>query len=184
MYIGQIEASTSPPAITRAINTLVVPKEKEFDNQSLHGGAKFWSPCTVVLFRNSLLPRPENGSFLFPPGFWHILRAGQEGVTEQDYMHGGWGIWTEPSIWFHFGRFGSFVLLFWVLVHATRFHFSSVVFIQQIVKQSTLWKASRIISQQSEYCGKKILKKKKTSHFIYRFDMNRLHALDKSNSLD
>ena len=34
---------------------------------------------------------------------------------------GGWGIWTEPSIWF---RFGGFLFLFWVLLHATRFHFS------------------------------------------------------------
>ena len=39
-------------------------------------------------------------------------------------MHRGWDIWTEPSIWFRFGRFGSFVLSFWVLIRATRFYFS------------------------------------------------------------
>ena len=64
LCIGQIEASTSPPGIPRAFDTLVVPVGREFDNQSLRGGGEFWSPCT-----------------------------------------GRWGIWTEPSIWFHFGGF-------------------------------------------------------------------------------
>ena len=63
---------------------------------------------------------------------------------------------------------------------------TSVVFIQQIVKQSTLWKGSCIILKQSEYWRRKHLKKTKASHLIYRFHMNvnRPYSLDKSNSLD
>jgi len=138
LCIDQIEASTSPPGIPRAFDTFVVPVGREFDNQSLHGGGEFWSPCT-----------------------------------------GGWDIWTKTSIWF---RFGGFLFLFWVLLHATRFHFS--LFIQQIVKQSTLWQGSCIILKQSECCGKKNLKKTKTGHFIYRLhkNLNGLYALDKSTS--
>ena len=61
---------------------------------------------------------------------------------------------------------------------------TSVFFIQQTVKQSTLWQGSCTILKQSEYCGKKILKKTKTGHFIYRFhkNLNGLYALDKSTS--
>ena len=46
LCIGQIEASTSPPGIPRAFDTLVVPVGREFDNQILRGGGEFWSPCT------------------------------------------------------------------------------------------------------------------------------------------
>ena len=35
MYIDQIEASTSPPGISRAFDTFVVPVGREFDNQRL-----------------------------------------------------------------------------------------------------------------------------------------------------
>ena len=59
---------------------------------------------------------------------------------------------------------------------------TSVFFIQQIVKQSTVWQESCIILKQSEYCGKNNLKKKKTGHFIYRFHKKVLHAVDKSTS--
>ena len=41
----------------------------------------------LVLFRDTLLPCPENGPEprpLFPPGFRPIFSAGQEGVPEQD----------------------------------------------------------------------------------------------------
>ena len=41
LCIGQIEASTSPAGIPRALDTLVVPVGREFDNQSLHGGEEF-----------------------------------------------------------------------------------------------------------------------------------------------
>ena len=92
-------------------------------------------------------------------------------------------IWIEPSFWFRFGRFGSFVFLFWVLVHATRFHFSLFYKTNsKAIYLSTVWQGSCIILKQSEYCGKTNLKKKKTGHFIHRFHKNGLYALDKSIS--
>ena len=39
-------------------------------------------------------------------------------------MHRGWDIWSKPTISFRFSHFGSFVLLFWVLVRGTRFYLS------------------------------------------------------------
>ena len=41
LCIAQIEASASPPGITRAFDTLFFPVGSEFDNQSLHGGGNF-----------------------------------------------------------------------------------------------------------------------------------------------
>ena len=63
---------------------------------------------------------------------------------------------------------------------------TTVFFAEQIVKQSTSLKGSCIILKQSQYCGKKNLKKTKASHFLYLFHMNvnRPYSLDKSNSLD
>ena len=44
LCIGPIDASTSPPGIPLAFDTLVIPVGREFDNQ--RGGEEFWSPCT------------------------------------------------------------------------------------------------------------------------------------------
>ena len=41
LFIGQIEASTSPPGIARAFDTLAVPGRRKFDYQSLPGGGEF-----------------------------------------------------------------------------------------------------------------------------------------------
>ena len=133
LCIDQIEASTSPPGIPRAFDTFVVPVGREFDNQSLHGGGEFWSPCT-----------------------------------------GRWDIWTKSSIWF---RFGGFLFLFWVLLHATRFHFSlfyatNSKAIYRVARKLFNFKAIWILWKNN-------FKKKKTGHFIYRFHKNGLYAIDR-----
>ena len=118
LCIDQIEASTSPPGISRTFDTLVVPVGREFDNQSLHV--------------DNFDPHVQgDGIFELNPLFDFVL------------------VVSFSCFGFNYTPQGS----------------TSAFFMQQIVKQSTVWHGSCIILKQSEYCGKKIEEKENRSFY-------------------